>query len=521
MKDKLLKLIETTNPKKISQLVKSDHELFNWVSHSIGETISEKIYNSIYTDSIICENGNKKKFKSISEGYKFCGKANQCSCAKKSVATKVSISKSQYTEQKKEQILEKRIKTNLEKYGVTNTGQLENAKTAHKELYTDINKVNRITSQIKDTKTKNHSNPNYNNSDKIKDTFRQKRSEGFWINKFPEKNIQVLEDKQELEKLYKTHLPGEIADYLNVHIQTVYKYLNNHGLRDPFKSADETEIVRYIESLGITNIIRNTRKLLPSKKEIDIYLPDHKIAIEYNGVYWHHEDIPHITRDYHYKKFLECEQQGIQLITIFSNFWHSKKEIVKNILKIKLNLYKEQSIYARNCKIDYINSSLAKDFLNKNHIQGYTPSSVRVGLFFKNELVALMTFSKNRTGIGKNNQHTELVRFASSGRVVGAAGKLLNFYRKQYPGETIISYSDNEWSNGNLYKVLGFYLDSDIKYSYWYLKSKEHRLYHRFTFSKQKLVKQGHDSSKSEAQITKDLGLLKVWDCGKKKWRLD
>ena len=521
MKAKLLKLTEVTNPKKISQAVKSDQELYDWVSQQFGVTISEKIYNSLYTDSIICENGNQKKFKSISEGYKFCGKANQCLCAKKSVSCKVSSAKSQYTEQQKEQILEKRINTNLTKYGIANTGQLEHSKNLHKGVYSNIDKVDKINQQVKDTKTKKYSNPNYNNSNKIKETFRQKRINGFWVNKFPEKNIQVLENKKELEELYKKYLPGEIAEQLNVHIQTVYKYLNAHKLRDPFKSSEETDLVRYIESLGITNIIRNTRKLLQSRKEIDIYLPDYKIAIEYNGVYWHHEDIPHITRDYHYNKFLECEQQGIQLITIFSNFWLSKKEIVKNTLKIKLNQYTGQSIYARKCKIDYVDTILAKDFLNKHHIQGYTPSTTRIGLFFNNDLVALMTFSKNRIGIGQNNLHTELVRFASSGRIVGAASKLLSFYKKQNPCEVIISYSDNEWSTGNLYKKLGFRLDSDIKYSYWYLKPKEHRLYHRFTYSKQKLVKQGHDPLKTESQITKELGLLKVWDCGKRKWRLD
>jgi len=521
MKEKLLTLIETTNSKKISQMVKKDTELFKWIQLSHGITVSEKIYNSINADESLCEYGNNKKFKSLTQGYGFCGKASACRCAKESVSKKVSETKSNYSDTTKHSIQQKRQSTNISKYGIENVGQLDKSRLAHIQIYADQEKVKLINEQIRSTKQHRYSNPNFNNSEKIKETFKEKRNNGFWIDRYPEKNIEVLEDKNKLYELYNNNTPIEIADTLNVHVQTVYKYLNLHQLREPFKSADEQELVRFIESLGITNIVTNTRKLLPSRKEIDIYLPDLDIAIEYNGVYWHHEDVNHITRDYHYNKFVECEQLGIQLITVFSNFWHNKKEIVKNTIKMKLKCFDQPSIYARKCSVKLINNKIAKEFLNKYHIQGYTPATVCLGLFYNESIVALMTFSKNRTGIGKINNNTELVRFASSGSIVGAAGKLLAYYKKQYPNEIIVSYSDNEWSNGNLYKALGFQLASEVKYSYWYLKPREHRLYHRFSFSKQKLVKQGHDSTKSESQITRELGLLKVWDCGKRKWILN
>lgn len=521
MKTKLLALINTANPKKISQLVKNHKELFEWVRQAPGESIAEKIYNLTNDTAILCKNGNRKKFKSLTLGYGFCGKTGTCQCARESVAAKVSAKKSQYSTETKQLIQQKKTSTNLALYGVSNVGQLEKAKSAHSEFYSDLIKVEQINHRIAQTKHQKYSDPFYNNPEKIKQTYKQKRDDGFWIDRFPEKNIESLQDKDTMFKLYNRHNPSEIADLLNVHVQTVYKYLNNHNLRDPFKSADEDELVRFIQSLGITNIVRNTRKLIPSKKEIDIYLPDLHIAIEYNGVYWHHEDVAHITRDYHYKKFIECEQLGIQLITIFSNFWHGKKQIVKNILRMKLNQFDQPAIYARKCTIESIDNITAKDFLNTYHIQGYTPSSTCLGLFNDNNLVAIMTFSKNRTGIGKVNDNTELVRFASSGSIVGAASKLLAHYKKHHPSEVIVSYSDNEWSTGKLYKTLGFYLASEVKYSYWYLKPREHKLYHRFTFSKQKLVDRGYDPLKSESQIAKEIGLLKVWDCGKRKWILN
>jgi hypothetical protein len=521
MKNKLIDLVKTIDPKKISQAIKKDQSLFNWIQQATGETISEKIYNTIYTPEINCKYGNKKKFKSITAGYGFCHSTSRCQCAKESIAKKVSEKKSQYSQEIKKQIQEKKKETVQKLYGVENVGQLERSKSAHRQIYFDLDKVEKINEKIKQTKQIKYSDPNFNNPEKIKQTYKEKRDNGFWIDRYPEKNIETLEDKNRLYDLYIKNNPSEIADLLNVHVQTVYRYLNHYGIREPFKSSDEDELIRFVQELGITNIVRNTRKLLPSKKEIDIFLPDLNIAIEYNGVYWHHEDVSHITRDYHYNKFIECERLGVQLITIFSNFWHNKKEIVKNMLRIKLNQFEGPKIYAKKCKIEYIDNKLAKNFLNGNHIQGYTPSNLCLGLFNDKDLVAVMTFSKNRTGIGKTNNHTELVRFASSGLIVGAAGKLLCFYRKNHPSEIIVSYSDNEWSKGDLYKTLGFQLGSEIKYSYWYLKPREHKLYHRFSFSKQKLIARGFDPTKSEAHITKEMGLLKVWDCGKRKWVLN
>jgi len=520
MKQKLIDLVHSTGSKQISQAVKRDSELSQWVHASPGTTIAEKIYNTLYPDQSICNRGHDKKFKSLAQGYGFCGTAAHCVCAKESVSNSVSNTKSTHTTTQRAETQQKRTATTLQKYGVSNVGQTLAAKTSHKNTYLDIDKNNQIVAKVQATKILRYHDANFNNPGKIKETYRQKRQAGFWVNKFPEKNISALENKEQLLALYNSNTPVEIADQLNVHIQTVYRYLNAHGIREPFRSADEQELVRFIQSLGITNIVQNTRKLLPSGKEIDVYLPDLGIAIEYNGVYWHHEDVAHITRDYHYNKFNECEQLGIQLITIFSNFWHAKKDIVKNVLRVKLQQYKDTTIYARKCAVQQVDNITAKQFLNKHHIQGYTPSTTCLGLYHSDVLIALMTFSKARTGIGKQSTDTELVRFAASGLVVGGAGKLLRFYKKLHPTEIIISYSDNEWSTGALYKTLGFKLVSEVKYSYWYLKPREHRLYHRFTFSKQKLIKQGHDAAKSESEITREMGLLKVWDCGKRKWRL-
>jgi len=521
MKQKIQEIVNQY-PRHYSRMIKQDKDLREWVcDNSLVETdnFAEMIYSSITQISDECPNGKKYKFNSITTGYRNCGKTGNCKCAKQSVSKKVSSAKSKYNDEKKDQIRRKRNKTNLERYGVINVGQTHKAKDKHRQFYSDNKNVSEVVNKVKRTKLSRYGDESYNNPVKIKSTWRA-MAEEYWNSKFPDKDLELLQSKEELSALFETMTIDEIAHSLNVHTQTVYKYLNKHDLRTPFKSCLEQEMIVYLKSLGINNIVCNTRRLLPSKKEIDIYLPDHKLAIEMNGVYWHHEDIPHINRSYHKQKFFECEKMGIQLITVFSSFWKQNPEIVKRTILQKLGLATER-IYARNTVIRKVTAKDTRLFLDTYHIQGYTPASVCYQLEYQNRVVAVMTFSKRRIATGKDCSGYELVRYSSSTRVVGGASRLVNAFRKEYPTEDIFSYSNNEWSNGSLYRSIGFRLDREIDVSYWYIDPKEDKLKHRFNYAKQKLVKQGYPAEKTEREITKEMGLLKLWDCGKRRWILD
>jgi len=506
-------------PRHYTRMIKNDDALYKYVIGFAGKSIAEQAYNALYQHATVCPQGNMYKFKGITQGYSFCGKASTCSCARKSVSASISNANQNFSKAKKQQIQLKKISSLNKKYGIDNAGKLKQSKENHQLFYNNDISVSNVITKIQQTKLDIYGDANYNNSMKIKQTFKDKDT-AYWQHRFPEKDISALRDKENMEQMFATMPIVDIATTLNVHIQTVYKYLNDYKIRSPYQSSYEQEIVIFLKDLGITNIIRNTRKLLPSRKEIDIYLPDYNIAIEFNGIYWHHEDIEHITRSYHKNKFIEAEQLGIQLITIFSNFWNTKKDIVKQTLINKLGL-NSQAIYARQTTIKSISSKYTKDFLNFNHVQGYTPASICYGLLDSTDsLVAVMTFSRSRIALGKQSTGYELVRYASSCRVVGGAGKLLAAFCKDFPNQDVYSYSNNEWSNGNLYKTLGFKLERDIDVSYWYIHPKEEKLMHRFNFSKQKLVAKGHDKSKTEREICKEIGLLKVWDCGKRRWIL-
>ena len=505
-------------PKRFSQELKKNIELFKLVDSAIGSSIAEKAYNYLtHNSESVCKLGNTKTFNSISTGYKFCGSTNKCACAKAAVSQKVKDTVSLKTIEEKTATNVKRTATLIESYGVTNAGQLSTSKANHTAFYENTNNVETVSSKIKATKKLLHGSENWNNIEQIKATFKEKCTTEYWATRFNNQNYFVLNDASQLKTLYETLSVDEIADKLDVHKQTVYRYLNQHSIRVQYRSSEELEVVRFLTELGITRIVTNSRSILPSRKELDIYLPDYNLAIEYNGVYWHHEDIPHITKTYHMDKFKECQSLGIQLITVFSNFWNYKKDIVKRTIQNKLGL-STNSIAGRKCQVEEVNTATAREFLNSNHVQGYTTSSNNYGLFYNTELVALMTFGKSRVGIGKQEDGYELIRFASSKRVAGGASKLLSHFVKLHAPSKIVSYSDNEWSNGNLYAALNFTLEKEIPPSYWYLLPRTEQLMHRFNFAKHKLVEKGFDLSLTEREITKQMGLMKIWDCGKLRW---
>jgi hypothetical protein len=518
MREQILELVKN-HPRHYVKMISRHDDLTNWVRENslVNGALSEMIFSAIHQVSGTCHNGKQQKFRSFTEGYAFCGRARDCECASESVAEKLKEYHQSVSFDSKLEIQQRRLNTVQEKYGVDNVGKTAQARAARREFYSDEMKVAESIEKNKQTKQERYGDPGYNNRVQASQTFKERYGVDYWVSRMDNENIPILRDKREMESLFSKFTPHEISQQLGVHVQTVYCYLNKHDIRSPFQSSEELAVKNYLRELGVSNIVENTRRLLPSGREIDIYIPDKQIAIEYNGVYWHHEDVPHIHKNYHHSKFVECEKLGIQLITVFSTFWKNKPEIVKSILRNKLGV-NQTSVYARQCKVREISSKDTKDFLNLYHIQGYTVAPVAYGLYHSDQLTAVMTFGERRVAIGKPESGYELIRFASAGRVVGGAGKLLSAFIRNRSPERIFSYSDNEWSTGNLYARLGFSLEREIPPSYWYLEPKHEKLRHRYNYAKHKLVEAGYSPELTSREITQQMGLLKIWDCGKRKW---
>jgi len=283
-------------------------------------------------------------------------------------------------------------------------------------------------------------------------------------------------------------------------------------------SGKELEILDFIKNNYNGKIIEND-KIVLNGKELDVYLPDLNLAIEFNGVYWHSE----LYKEYNYHKEKSdlCEKKEIQLIHIWEDEWFFKKEIVKSIILNKLNKTPNK-IYARKCEIKEINDNkLIRDFLNENHIQGFVGSNIKIGLFFNDELVSLMTFGKKRINLGNKNEENryEMLRFCNklNTNIIGGASKLFKYFITKYKPENVLTYADRSYSNGNLYKQLGFDFKGKTVPGYSYYDQKLNK-YNRYNFRKDVLVKEGFNKNKTENEIMLERGFFRVYNAGNLKY---
>lgn len=280
-------------------------------------------------------------------------------------------------------------------------------------------------------------------------------------------------------------------------------------------SKNENEIFEYIKSLSNTTIIQNERKII-SPKEIDIYIPDLKIGIEYNGIYWHSKNTT--DKNQHLKKLELAKSKGIKLIQVFEDEYVNSKEIVLSKIRHLLGVEKQlPKIMGRKCKVSEISNSEAKEFLDKFHIQGYGTSTLHLGAFYEGELIAVMSFKKERT----DSKTWELTRFASDYNYIcqGVGGKLFKHFVVNNEPDTIKSFADRRWTvdeKGNIYVKLGFDFDGYTTPDYKYFNPSDGiKRQHKFGFRKQKLSRKYNlPLSMTENEMTEKLGYKKIYDCG-------
>ena len=286
-------------------------------------------------------------------------------------------------------------------------------------------------------------------------------------------------------------------------------------------SKGENEIYEFIKSKKI-EVIRNDRNII-KPLELDLYLPNSNIAIEYNGLIWHSEQYKYNPIMYHLEKTEKCNEQGIRLIHIFEDEWLEKKEIVKSRLCSILGI-NSTKIYARKCEIREVSPHEAMQFLINNHIQGKCKAKCYYGLYYNSELVSLMVFGKirqQRKYYDDYDNKWELLRFCNklNTTVVGGASKLLKHFINEVHPKSIISYADKRWSDGNLYKKLGFTHTHDSKPNYFYVIG-QHRE-NRFNYRKNNLIKQGFDPNKTEHEIMLERNIYRIYDCGTMVFKLN
>lgn len=430
----------------------------------------------------------------------------------------------------KNEMLQRQKKTFNQKYGVDFYPQhsdfIKKQKKTKEEKYANPNFNN--VEKMKQTKRLKYGDENYNNNEKYIETCKLRFGSSNYFSSVEYDEIIERNFRQKYENLNIQSISGGVVSISCNNCGKLYETTKQllyerykvgseictfcNPIGQSSKSFYEKEISQFLSDINIPHETSNRSTI---NKELDIFIPQHNLAIEFNGLYWHNELF--VDDKYHLNKTTQCQEKGISLIHIFEDEWLYKKNIIKSIIKGKLGLIGKK-IYARECNIKIVKSSEAKKFLNENHIQGSVNSKIRIGLYYKDILVSIMTFSKGRIILGGKKNEWELTRFCNviDTIVVGAASKLFNFFTKNYQYDKIISYSDIRLFDGNLYNKLNFVKISQSKPNYWYVINGLR--YYRFNFRKSKLVKEGFDSEKTEKQIMLERKIYRIYDCGNLRW---
>ena len=437
--------------------------------------------------------------------------------------------------------VEKQVQTNLGRYSVR--FPLESEEIRNKAKQTNIEKHNvenvfqaeEVKEKIKNVKQEKYNNPYYNNPDKVKQTNLERY------------NVEYpLQSEQIRDKLFDTNMKkfGSISPFGNkdVQIKSQQTMEERYGTKyimqnqEVKERAKNTSISKYgvpyncmtpqcIDANGYR--ISKANKLFKEKLEevginselefniekysYDLHIKNSNILIELNPTVTHNTEIAIFKSEpkainYHKIKSDIATENKYRCIHVFD--WDNTGKILE-MLKLK------QNIYARNLKINKLTEKDTNIFLNEYHLQNTCKGQIiRLGLYYKDELIQVMTFGKPRYN---KNYEWELLRLCTKFeyKVIGGAEKLFKYFIKNYNPKSIISYCDLAKFTGEVYERLGFILNNITKPAKHWSKGKQQ-------ITDNLLRQRGYDQlfgtnygkGTSNEQLILENGWLPVYDCG-------
>ena len=245
-------------------------------------------------------------------------------------------------------------------------------------------------------------------------------------------------------------------------------------------------------------------------KCFDLHVLDSNILIEVNPSYTH-SDLPNhfgggIAPNYHLAKTQLAEECGYRCIHIFD--WDT-------IPKIGTILKRTKRIYARDCKLEQVDPKHIHQFIDQNHLQGDAKGARYANaLFYKGELVEVMTFSKPRYN---KSYEWELLRLCTAPeyKIVGGASRLFNHFVKDINPKSVISYCDRAKFTGGVYSQIGFNLHHASQPAKIWSKGNEYitdNLLRQRGFDQLFNANFGKGTSNEELMV--EHGWRSVFDCG-------
>lgn len=338
------------------------------------------------------------------------------------------------------------------------------------------------------------------------------------------KKLNETEIRLRVEATGKLKIIGGLSEYVNdatpnIHVEcTTCKNKSYGSLRqlqfnrcyecDPAGSAAQADIAAFIAGLGIV-IEKNVRNIIMGPHrgaELDIYVPEHKLAIEYNGLYWHNN--LRKTDEYHQNKSNACHEIGVTLSHVFEDEWRDKKEIVSSMISHNVGLT-QTSLGARKCLAIPLSSQEKRKFFNENHIDSDTASTHAIGLKHDDEII--MALSLRRPFHKKHKNSIEVARVATKTgvAVAGGLGKLTAkacLWASSSGYAKLISYVDTRFgSDGSNWVTSGWTRIGETPPRFWWTDN--HNRFNRFKFKADKR------KGLSEAQVAAEAGVVRIYGC--------
>lgn len=499
--------------------------------HGKFDTVSELIYVAMNGISDkVCECGKKTAFLSFMKGYRdFCS-AECASSSKKVKEKRLNSIESTCVERygvkstlAVEEVRQKSASTMVSRYGADNFAKTELHRAKTKETCLSRYgvdhplKATAIRKQIASTMQEKFGGFTTESAElnaKMRSTMMSRYgAESSWSSSILLPKLHEIQLQKFINRVQQEFdIINLTSDFVKVKHECGHEF--NLGLFEKLRcpgccgqSKPEKELFSFVSSLGF-ECLRNDRKII-APKELDIVIPEKNIAIEMNGVYWHHDESGKISL---LEKSMMAEKAGVQVIHIWDYEWSEKQSIIKSILRSKLGRA-EQKLNARQCEVREIDLQASSEFLETYHLQGSCRSSLKLGLFFKNELVGVATFGKPRF---EKFEGLELLRmcFKENVSVRGGVSKLMSFVNGP-----ILTYADARFSNGAGYLAAGFnyVMQTQPGYSWFHPRFGIVTRYESMKSKLPELLGESFDPNVTEDENMRRNKFIKLLDCGNNK----
>lgn len=278
-------------------------------------------------------------------------------------------------------------------------------------------------------------------------------------------------------------------------------------------SKMEKDVLEFVKScMNGVAVEGSNRKVLDNRRELDIYIPSLKTAIEFNGLYWHSDAVGK-PPTYHYEKYRDCAALGVRLIQIWEDDWRDRRTVVENMLRTRLGVSGQRKLNARSLNHRRVSYSDVENLFSDNHIQG--PIS---GTFYDSLVESDGTVVAALVTTKTDNEY-RIDRYATAANVRGGFGKLLKVLESRVSangGGKLVTFADLEISNGDLYRSSGFIEDVVLPPDYKYMYGSKRC--HKFGFRKDRFKSDTslkYASGLTEHQLAKLNGIPRIYDSGK------